>query len=426
MMLALASGVSAAEPANKPERLEWFRDLGLGLFIHWSVDSQLGSVISHSMVGASDDYMDRFIHDLPKTFNPRKFNADDWAALARLAGFRYVVFTTKHHSGFCMFDSETTEFDCMNTPFGRDITAEIVRAFRAQNIAVGFYYSPDDFQFMYNQGFRVNRDENQMPHRYQPLMEYDRSQMRELLTNYGPVDLLFIDGFMKGNQSAGLAPFCWNLQPDMVITRGAIETPEQEIPGKPLDQPWESCFTMGTQWQYKPTNEQYKSGRKIIEMLVETRAKGGNLLLNVGPKPDGELPIEQEERLRELALWMFINGECIYGVRPCAITHEGDVWFTRKKDENVVYAIVMGPAWDYGERKSITLSHVSVNDDTKVDLLGQSGEVLEYQPGAKPETAWSMEDGALRITATRAQRIYNDRKWPNPIVFKITSAEVIP
>src|SRR3954463_11968766 len=128
---------------NQPERLEWFRDIGFGLFIHWSVDSQLGVVISHSLAGADEAYTRRFFDDLPKTFNPRKFYPQDWAALAKLAGVRYVVFTAKHHSGFTMFDSATTDFSIMRTPFKRDVTAEVFQAFRDQGIAPGVYFSPD-------------------------------------------------------------------------------------------------------------------------------------------------------------------------------------------------------------------------------------------------------------------------------------------
>src|ERR1041385_4147927 len=120
------------QPSNKPERLEWFRDLGFGLFVHWNFDSQLGVVISHSMVGASDDYLKRYVEDLPRTFNPHKFNPRDWAALAKVAGVKYVVFTTKHHSGFTMFPTATTDFNIMNTPFHRDATADVLNAFREQ------------------------------------------------------------------------------------------------------------------------------------------------------------------------------------------------------------------------------------------------------------------------------------------------------
>ena len=129
---------------NQPDRLEWFRDQGFGLFIHWSVDSQLGVVISHSLVGASPDYTDRFFTELPKSFNPRQFHPEDWATLAHLAGVRYVMLTTKHHSGFAMWDTQTTPFGIMKTPFHRDIAKEVFEAFRTQGIATGVYYSPDD------------------------------------------------------------------------------------------------------------------------------------------------------------------------------------------------------------------------------------------------------------------------------------------
>ncbi len=159
-LLALVCALLAAAPAwaqddpdlNRAERLEWFRDQGFGMFIHWSVDSQLGSVISHSLVGASPDYLERFFTLLPKTFNPRKFDPADWAVLAKLAGMRYVVFTTKHHSGFCMFDTATTDFGIMHTPFHRDITAEILQAFRDRGLAAGVYFSPDDFWWLYRNG----------------------------------------------------------------------------------------------------------------------------------------------------------------------------------------------------------------------------------------------------------------------------------
>src|SRR5579872_5229792 len=152
ILALLALAPLLAQTGNRPDRLEWFRDQGFGLFIHWSFDSQLGVVISHSMVGASGDYNKRFVEDLPRTFNPRKFDPKDWAALARLAGVRYVVFTAKHHSGFCMFQTKTTDFNIMHTPFHRDVTAEVLDAFRAQSIAAGIYFSPDDFWWLYKNG----------------------------------------------------------------------------------------------------------------------------------------------------------------------------------------------------------------------------------------------------------------------------------
>lgn len=342
LSLVLAALTAAAQnelppgSLNQADRLEWLRDLGFGLFIHWSVDSQTGVVISHSLAGADDAYTNRFYNELPKTFNPRKFYPQDWAALAKLAGIRYVVFTAKHHSGFAMWDTKTTDFGVMNTPFKRDITGEILSAFREQGIVPGLYFSPDDFWWLWKNKIDIQRHIPAVQPRSNPgLMKLDLDQLRELLTRYGPIEVLFLDG--EPHQLRDLA---WKLRPETVVTRGAIQTPELYVPGIPLEGTWEACFTMGTAWQYQPQNENYKTGGQVIDILVETRAKGGNLLLNIGPKPDGELPIEQEERLREVALWMQVNQEAIYAVRPWVITNEQNVWFTKAKDADTVYAIV--------------------------------------------------------------------------------------
>jgi len=419
----LAGGGAArgqSGPGNRPERLEWFRDQGFGMFIHWSLDSQLGAVISHSMVGASEDYLKRFTQELPKSFNPRKFHPQDWAVLAKLAGMKYVVFTAKHHSGFSMFDTATTDFGIMGTSFRRDITAEILKAFREQGIAPGLYFSPDDFWWLYRNGRLIQRNIPEViPANNPGLLAHDQAQVRELLTKYGALEVIFFDG-----PAEGLRELAWQIQPNVVVTRGAMQTSEQYIPGVPLEGAWEACLTMGTQWHYKPTNEVYKSGGQLIGMLIETRAKGGNLLLNVGPKPDGELPIEQEERLREIALWMFVNGESIYGVRPWVVTNENDVWFTKKKDEDTVYAFIKEKErWKYGEWKDITLRSVQATQRTQASVLGQNDRVLEYQPNVVPRTTWKQEPDRLHIRAMHVQRLYNDRKWPNPVVIKITNVK---
>ena len=424
LTLLVATSAFAVEPVansrNKAERLEWFRDLGFGMFIHWSHDSQLGSVISHSMVGADDGYLDRFVNELPKTFNPRKFHPQDWASLAKLAGMKYVMFTTKHHSGFCMYDTKTTDFGIMHTPFKRDITEEVFDAFRAQGISAGVYFSPDDFWWLRENKITIQRQIEAVQPRSNPgLMKHNQAQLRELMTGYGKIDMVFFDG-----ETDGLTDLAWDLQPETVITRGAIKTPEQHIPGTPIDEAWESCLTMGTQWQYKPTNEVYMSGGEIIRKLIETRAKGGNFLLNVGPKPDGELPIEQEERLREVALWMFVNGECIYGVRPWIVTNENDLWFTHDRKSGTVYVIVKSrERWKHGEWKDFVLHSVRATDQTKASVLGQNDKALEYQADVVPQTTFEQTDDGLKIRAMRAQRLYNDRKWPNPVVIKLTHVE---
>jgi len=434
LMLTICSSTGSAQSSgttrvqgNRPDRVEWFRDLGFGMFVHWNVDGTLGGVISHSLVGASDDYFKRYLELLPKAFNPRKYHPEDWAVLARLAGMEYVVFTTKHHSGFCMFDTKTTDFDVVNTPYGKDITAQLVKAFREQGIAIGFYFSPDDFHWLYKHGRPVARAPHPgvTPQENPELMEYDKAQLRELLTNYGPVDLMFLDG-----PAEGLRELCWELNPNIVVTRGAIETPEQFIPGLPLEGPWEANLTMGTEWPYKPTNETYKSGQQLIRVLIETRAKGGNLLLNIGPKPDGEMPIEQEDRLREVALWNFVNREAIDAVRPWVVTNEDGIWFTRRnrdrepaaRDGDTVYAIITD-AWKYGEPKTVTLKSVAASRDTVVSVLGQTGEILEYRPQVAPGAKWEQTAEGLKITAWKAQRLYTNNQWPNPVVIKITHAQ---
>ena len=405
---------------NKPERLEWFRDQGFGLFVHWNVDSQLGTVISHSLVGASDDYVSRYFAELPRTFNPRKFHPEDWAALAKLAGVRYVVLTAKHHAGFCLWPSKTTDFTVANTPFKRDLTGEIVEAFRAQGVAPGFYHSPDDFWWLWKNGITLQRGIPAVQPAQNPgLMKHDQEQVRELLTNYGPIDLMFFDG-----EPQGLRELAWQLQPNLVVTRGAIPTPEQTIPGIPLEGAWESCITMGHGWGYQPTLETYKSGGQCISLLIETRAKGGNLLLNVGPKPDGELPIEQEERLREIALWMFVNQECIYAVRPWVITNERDIWFTKRKDADTLYAIIKRTEpWADGVWKDFVLKSVRATGQTEVTILGQNDQVLEYQPTVDPKSKFKQEADGLHVHAMHTQRLHDDRKWPNPVVMKITHVQ---
>jgi alpha-L-fucosidase len=402
---------------NKPGRLEWFRDLGFGLFIHWSVDSQLGVVISHSLAGADDAYTNRFFNDLPKTFNPRKFDPQDWAALAKLAGIRYVVFTAKHHSGFAMWDTNTTGFGIMHTPFQRDITRGILEAFKAQGIRPGIYFSPDDFHWLWENHIDVQRNIPAVQPRNNPgLMKLDLDQVRELMTNYGPIDVVFFDG-----EPQQLRDLAWKLQPDTIVTRGAIQTPELYVPGVPLEGAWEANFTMGTAWQYQPRNESYKTGGQVIDILVETRAKGGNLLLNVGPKPDGELPIEQEERLREVALWMQVNQECIYSVRPWVITNEQNIWFTKAKNEDTVYAIVkQQPQWVRGQWRDFVLKSVSATDRTEVSVLGQNGSVLEYRPEVNPAPSFKQESDGLHVHAMFTHRLQDNSRWPNPIVLKLT------
>lgn len=416
-LTAHAKDIETGPLANSPERCEEFMDWGLGMFIHWSMDSQLGSVISHSMVGASKDYLDRYINELPKSFNPKKYDPEEWMEIAKIAGVKYVVFTSKHHCGFCMWKTKTTDFNIMNTPYEKDIVKEYIKACRKYGIKVGLYFSPEDFLFLHKQGHVIRR---KAPYadisNNSALLEYDKAQIKELLTRYGKIDVIFLDAF----DNEPIRKYVHELQPDCLVTRGEMKTPEQNIPDTPMPGPWEACFTLGTQWQFKPTNEDYKSGTKLIEMLIDIRAKGGNLLINVGPEPSGIIPFEQERRFRELGLWMFVNREAIHGVRTCPIIREGDLWFTKSKTDSTAYVFLTRQEnWKHGERREFDIKSIRATDKTIISVLGQNSKVVEYQPTNEPEARFTQQGDILKISVVRAQRLYNDRTWPNPVVVKL-------
>ncbi|MCH6259004.1 alpha-L-fucosidase [Puniceicoccaceae bacterium K14] len=409
---------------NDAERSAEFMDWGLGMFVHWSHDSQLGSVISHSMVGASEDYLDRYLNDLPQTFNPTRYNPDEWMALAKLAGVKYMVFTTKHHNGFCMWDTQTTDFNIMNTPYGKDIVAQYVDACRRHGIKVGLYFSPEDFKFQHDFGITVRR-RGGSGEEEKELHAYNAKQLDELFGNYGEIDVIFFDGRGGGD----LRNYIHKIQPKCIVTRGEMKTPEQKLPDSPMPGPWESCYTLGTQWQFKPTNEDYKSGTDLIKMLIEIRAKGGNLLLNVGPEPSGIIPFEQERIFRELALWNFVNHEGIQNIRPCRIIGEKNIFYTQSQSGDAVYAFLNEftgeNRWKHGERKEVLLESLKATPSTKISVLGQNDKVVEYRPQKNPESRYKQTEDGLEISVVRAQRLYNNRNWPNPIVVKLENVEFI-
>ena len=424
VVLLLLSFSSIAQLKNKEALNEEFMDMGFGIFIHWSMDSQLGSVISHSMVGASEDYVKRYMEELPKTFYPDKFDPDEWARLFKLTGAEYVVFTSKHHNGFCMWDTETTDFNIMNTPYGKDITGMLIEALRKQGLKVGLYFSPEDFSFIHKQGHLISRKgEMSQITKNKALFEYDKKQVKELVTKYGPIDLMFFDAFATGP----IVQYVHSLDPNIVVTRGEMKTPEQKIPDVAMPGPWETCMTMGTQWAYKPTNETYKSGTELINKLIEIRAKGGNFLMNVGPKPNGELPIEQEERLREIALWMFVNQEGVKNVRSVpGLIKDGDLWFTKAKNENTAYVFITNQQhWFKGFRRNFLLKNVRATENTKASVLSQNDLIVEYWPENDPKTTFFQHKDRLEISVSKAQRLYNDKIWPNAIVVKLTNVEFV-
>ncbi len=338
---------------------EWFIGAGFGLFVHWDHASQQGIEISWPLVGRSiipgsdaveDTVSVEQYQSTAPTFNPVDWDAVALARLAKRAGARYVVFTARHHAGYSMFHTAHSDFGIEHSPFGRDITREFVEAIRAEGIRVGIYYSLPDWNHAdypafqdsdrpyplehwpaagdpANAGTPVAEDKHRRPTpeawaRYQ---DYLRGQLTELLTGYGTIDLLWFDGEWERSEqewdSAGLRALIKSLQPDVVINdrllgQGDYKTPEQGFPVTAPTGPWELCLTIGQMWAWRPGDTKSKSTTSLVTTLIEVASRGGNLLLNIGPKGDGSLNESQVQTLDEIGQWMDAHAESVVGVSP--------------------------------------------------------------------------------------------------------------
>ena len=324
--------------------MNWFNHAGLGLFVHWDHASQQGLELSWPLVGRwqwpgydainmeSDDVTPEQYYSSAATFNPVKWDAADLARRAREMGARYVVFTTKHAAGYSMFHTKHSDFSVERSPFGRDITRELVDAVRAEGMRVGIYYSLADWHHPDYPAFTeadrpYSRDglRRSSPEQWARYVRFMHDQLTELLTQYGRIDLLWFDGDWErtaeewhADQIRALAK---SLQQRVIINDrlpgyGDYGTPEQVMPIAPLPGPWELCLTMSESWGYRPADHRHKTARQLAVYLSEVTSKGGNLLLNVGPDGDGLLPDWQLERLDALTEWTGRHGEAVLGVRP--------------------------------------------------------------------------------------------------------------
>ena len=424
--------------SNDPDKTEVFRDAGLGLFIHWGPNSQIGSEISWPLNNANRNYIDKY-YALAETFDPVEFDATEWARLAKLAGMEYVVFTAKHHDGFCMFDTRYSDFKITNTPYAKDILAQVADAFRKEGLLVGFYYSPGDFRYHYEtgippQGLMEPAYESEAPFgpEKRSFLSYEQGHVEELLTRYGDVFMLWFDG-----KCEPLKKHAWRINQDVFIGRGEIPTPEQQIPGEPSDHAWESCMTTSWQWSYQP-HPDLRTTEEVIHNLVKIRARGGNMLLNVGPMPNGKIAYPDEAILRDLGSWMMLYGESMRQVRPWIVTNEGDVWFTQKNngETSTLYAITdfsydeEGTSWQRFSGRRLSLKSVKATDLTEITILGQSGECQ-----------WNQDDEGLHITAFNRHTVqiiaypgrnpeFRHRQWswgPEwPVAIRITHVKPVP
>lgn len=337
-----APGGRSVPVPGEPERLGWWSDARFGMFIHWGLyaipagvhgdKNTYGEWIRSEARIPVDEY-DQY----RKQFNPTKFDPDAWCRIAKAAGMKYIVITSKHHDGFALFDSAVTDHDVMDTPFKRDILKELSDASRRHGIRICWYYSIMDW---HHPDYLPRRDwEKDRPTAgadYERYVAYMKSQLKELLTNYGPIGVLWFDGQWEGTwtneRGHDLQKYVRSLQPDIIINSrvgreggaygletkredrlGDYGTPEQFIPDTAPAFPWETCMTMNGHWGYNAADKNFKSADDLVRKLVDIASKGGNFLLNVGPTSEGEIPPESVERLRAIGRWTFVNGQSIYG-----------------------------------------------------------------------------------------------------------------
>ena len=430
--LVLAAGVTTAPaPAQKAseeresdplvlKKLEWFQDQKFGLLIHWGTYAQWGIVESWSICSEDEPWcrrtMDNYVEycrkyeELKGTFNPAKFDPDVWAEAAHGAGMRYVVFTTKHHDGFCMFDTKLTDYRITDSGCAfhanprANVALELFKAFRTKGLGIGAYFSKPDWHspwywnpYWAHADRNVNYSIEKHPDLWRKFQEYTYGQIEELMTGYGSIDILWLDGGWVNPSDHGqdvripaIASMARSHQPGLIVVDRAVpgrfenyRTPEQEVPKTPPPYVWETCMTMGKSWSYVP-NDVYKPARKLIHLLVDIAAKGGNLLLGIGPDPSGLLPEESLRRLREIGEWMSVNGGAIYGTRAVPPYVEGNFRFTREKS-GAIDAIYLAEEGEATPPAGITITSFTAAPGTRVELLG-STEPIKWHAGAKGMT----------------------------------------
>jgi alpha-L-fucosidase len=426
------------DPEVKKKIAEW-QDLKFGLFMHWGPYSQWGVVESWSICPEDEGWTQRkgphsetyegyrkAYENLQTTFNPVKFNPEKWVAAAKNAGMKYMVFTTKHHDGFSMFDTKQTDYKITDekTPFSSNpranITKEIFGAFQKADFMVGAYFSKPDWNnkdywwpYFPPKDRNVNYDPAKYPERWNKFKDFTYNQIEELMTDYGKVDILWLDGgwvrprntidtaidwqrgikFDQDIDMAKIAAMGRKNQPGLIMVDRTVTgpyenytTPEQEVPEKPLSNPWETCMTMGNSWSYVP-DDKYKSSAEIISLLIKVVSRGGNLLMNIGPGPDGDWDPAVYERLNGVGDWMKINSEGIYNSVSVAPYSSGNIYLTKNKDKPVIYAFLCGEKETLVWPSSFEIPLDNIKAVKQVRLLGSSQKL-----------SWKKEGNGIRVT----------------------------
>ncbi|MBE2231602.1 MAG: alpha-L-fucosidase [Chitinophagaceae bacterium] len=414
------------------QKLTQWQNLKFGLLMHWGPYSQWGVVESWSICPEDEGWTQRTgpyaktytgyvkaYEDLQKSFNPVLFNPEKWAKAAKEAGMKYVVFTTKHHDGFCMFDSKETDYKITGSasPFAThpksNVTKEIFTAFRKQGFWTGAYFSKPDWHhenywwpYFPPKDRNVNYDPVKYPEKWQAYKKFTYNQLQELMRDYGKMDILWLDGGwvrplstvdtsvdwqrgIKQDQDIdmpGIAAMARSYQPGLLIVDRTVTgeyenytTPEQQVPDKPLPFPWETCMTMGGSWSYVP-NDRYKSAGELIQLLIKIVSRGGNFLLNIGPGPDGEWATDAYDRLREIGQWMQLNGEGIYNSRPLAPYSSGNLYFTAAQNDQASYVFCL-PDSNGKWPEQITLPANLAKKGALVRIAGEKNKLTTKREG---------------------------------------------
>ena len=337
LFLALAG---FSQTAN--ERVAWWQEARFGMFIHWGVYSLEGRgewIMYQEHIPYSE------YRQIAERFRPKHFHPADWVALAKKAGMKYMVLTTRHHDGYCLFDSKVSDFTSVKIGPGRDLIREFADTCHQTGMRMGFYYSLQDWHFpgVLPQGHPKPREI------IEPLVQQAHAQVRELLTSYGKVDILWFDGLTPGDpdlwHSRELCVMARQLQPEILINDRAgtsedFVTPENVVAA--VKQPWESCYTMNRTWGYAPYDRNYKPVHEIIRLLASCASQSGNFLLNVSPDADGRIPSEQVKVLNKIGRWLELHGAAIYGAGPSPVVAP-NLGFQSRVGDNVYLLVQRWP-----------------------------------------------------------------------------------
>lgn len=422
------------DPAVIAKLSEW-QDLKFGVIFHFGLYTHPG--ICESWPICSEDWIERspeYTYDsykrwywgLADAFRPTGFDPSQWADAVKNAGAGYMIFTTKHHDGFCMFDSRETDFTIANYGLKgdprADVAAEVFDAFRDRGLKVGAYFSKPDWHCQYYWWDKYatpdrhhNYDENRYPERWQAYKDFTYKQIEELMSNYGHIDILWLDGGWVATGTREdidmdrIGNMALEKQPGLIVVDRTVGgkwenycTPEQMVPGEPYDCPWESCMTLSHAWGYS-NGARFKSAAKVVSTLAEISAKGGSLLLGIGPDPRGLIEQAVVDTLSKIGKWLERNGEAIYATRRAPVYKDGRLWFTASKDGSKYFAIY-GISDDETVPSTIEFKSLKALKGARMTLVG-TGASLGWKESSDgtvsvklPRSIDRTEPVAIRLT----------------------------